>query len=211
MRLEAVSLGRRQTIRLGARSVDTGIDKQPAVSAYVGRLGLAGDIVADEENHGGPDQAVYVYSREDYGWWEAELGASLAPGSFGENLTVPSLGATPRPGDRLRVGGALLELTAPRVPCAVFADHMDEPEWVKRFTVAARPGGYARVLEEGTVAPGVPVELLPTEADHPTLAELLRLYREKEPAVEDLRRALDAPIAVRLRARLESRLESALA
>ena len=80
MRVEAVNLGRRETVRLGARTVDTGIDKRPAERAFVGRLGVAGDVVADEENHGGLDQAVYVYSREDYAWWEAELGASLAPG-----------------------------------------------------------------------------------------------------------------------------------
>ncbi len=206
MRLEAVNLGRRETIDLGARLVETGIDKQPVERAYVGRLGLVGDVVADVENHGGPDQAVYLYSREDYAWWEAELGAALAPGTFGENLTVPSLGAAPRPGDRLRIGGALLELTAPRIPCAVFADRMGEARWVKRFAAAGRPGAYARVLEEGDVAPGDPVELDPTAADHPTIVELMRLYYDKSAAPERVHRALAAPIAERERTALERRL-----
>lgn len=65
MRLEAVNLGRRETIRLGARTLDTGIDKRPVERAYVGRRGLFEDVVADEANHGGPDQAVYLYARED--------------------------------------------------------------------------------------------------------------------------------------------------
>ena len=206
MRLEAVNLGRRETIRLGTRSVDTGIDKRPAERAYVGRLGFAGDVVADEENHGGLDQAVYVYSRDDYAWWEAELGASLAPGAFGENLTVPSLGASPRAGDRVRIRGVVLELTAPRIPCAVFADRMREPAWVRRFAAAERPGAYARVLVEGELAPGDAVELEPTDQDHPTLVELMRLHYDKGAPIEVLRRALAAPVAERLRASLERRL-----
>ena len=120
----------------------------------------------------------------------------------------PSLGLTPRAGDRLRVGGALLELTSPRIPCAVFADRVGEPAWVKRFAGAERPGAYARVLEEGTVAPGVAVELLPADSGRPTLVELHRLYYAKEPAASELRRALAAPVAVRLRVRLERQLAS---
>jgi MOSC domain-containing protein YiiM len=206
MQLESVNLGRRQTIDLGTRLVDTGIDKRPVERAFVGRLGLVGDVVADQKHHGGLDQAVYLYSREDYAWWESELGSALAPGTFGENLTVSSLGAEPRPGDRLRVGGAVLELTAPRIPCAVFADRMGERRWVKRFAAAERPGAYARVLEEGEVAPGDPVQLEPTGAGHPTMVELMRLYYDKSAAPDRLRRALAAPIAERERVALERRL-----
>jgi len=204
VRLEAVNLGRRETVNLGARSVDTGIDKRPVERAFVGRLGLSGDVIADTVHHGGLDQAVYLYSREDYSWWEAELGASLTPGTFGENLTVSTLGDEPRVGDRVRVGGALLELSAPRIPCAVFANKMSEPRWVKRFAAAERPGAYARVLEEGEVAPGDPIELLPTTEGYPTLIELFRLFYNKEPDLEAMQRALRAPIAERERASLEA-------
>ena len=152
------------------------------------------------------DQAVYLYARDDYAWWEAELGASLGPGTFGENLTVPSLGAEPRPGDRVWIGGTLLELTAPRIPCATFADRMGDPNWVQRFAAAERPGAYARVLEEGEVAAGDAVELAPTTADHPTIVELMRLYYDRSAPVERLLGALAAPIAVRERASLERRL-----
>jgi len=206
VRLEAVNLGRRETMNLGSRSVDTGIDKRPVERAFVGRLGLSGDVVADAVHHGGPDQAVYIYSREDYLWWEAELGKALAPGAFGENLTVPRLGDEPRPGDRIRVGGVLLELTAPRIPCAVFAKKISEPRWVKRFAAAERPGAYARVLEEGEVAPGDAIELLPINEDYATLIELFRLFYGKKSDLEAVQRALRAPIAERERASLETRL-----
>src|SRR3954454_20938185 len=85
----------------------TGIDKQPvdgpvAVSAPgpkgTGAVGLAGDRVYDVKHHGGVDQAVYAYAREDLDSWEPELGRPLHNGAFRENLT--SLG--------LDVNGALI-------------------------------------------------------------------------------------------------------
>ena len=45
--------------------------------------GLAGDIVRTTEHHGGTDQAVYAYAREDLDWWERELGYELPAGSSG--------------------------------------------------------------------------------------------------------------------------------
>ncbi len=162
------------------------------------------------ENHGGPDQAVYLYSREDYGWWEAELGAVARARHFRREPDASRASvSTPRAGDRLRVGGALLELTSPRIPCAVFADRIGEPDWVKRFAAAERPGAYARVLEEGTVAPGDAVELLPADSGRPDARRAAcGCSTTKEPAASELRRALAAPVAVRLRVRLERQLAS---
>ncbi len=206
MRLEAINLGRRETIRLGARTLDTGIDKSPVERAHVGPLGLAGDVVADETNHGGPDQAVYLYSRADYDWWEGELGRPLASGTFGENLTVSDFGARElHPGDRLRIGPVLLELSSARIPCSVFANHMCEEQWVKRFRDAERPGPYARVLEPGDIGTGMTVELLPAP-DGPTILDSYRLYYDKGAPVETIRRLLAAPVSARERAKLEERL-----
>jgi MOSC domain-containing protein YiiM len=206
VRLEAVNLGRRQTITLGRRQVDTGIDKSPVERARIELLGVTGDVVADEEHHGGPDQAVYLYGRADYAWWEAELGRSLPPGTFGENLTISELDAGERgPGDRFRIGRVLVELTSPRIPCAVFAHRMGEPRWVKRFAAAGRPGSYARVLEPGEVAIGDPVELIP-RSQGPTLLENFRLHYDKAAPAAALERALAAPVGSRERAGLEARL-----
>lgn len=210
MRLESINLGRRETIRLGARTVDTGIDKRPVDRAYVGTHGVAGDVVADEENHGGLDQAVYLYGRADYDWWEVELGRPLAPGSFGENLTLSELGSGElRAGDRIRIGAVLLELTSPRIPCSVFANHTGEEQWVKRFRDAERPGAYARVLEQGEVEAGMAVELIPAP-DGPTILESYRLHYDKRATAETIRRVLSAPISVRERTQLEERLGALL-
>ena len=207
MRIVSVNAGRSELMRIGARTVETGIRKGPVERGHVGPLGLAGDVVADVENHGGPDQALYLYSSDDYAFWAAELGGTPEPGTFGENLTLSSFGAgLVRIGDRFRLGAALVEVTAPRIPCAVFATRMGESDWVKRFADARRPGLYVRVLEPGEVAAGDPVERLGGGAGHPTIVDLMDVWYEREPDPVLLERLLASPLAVRARANVENKL-----
>ena len=207
MKLVSVNAGRSELMRIGARTVETGIRKAPVERGHVGALGLAGDVVADEENHGGLDQALYLYSSEDYAFWADDLGAAPAPGTFGENLTLSSFGPEPvRIGDRFRVGAALVEVTAPRIPCSVFATRMGEPNWVKRFADARRPGLYVRVLEPGEVAAGDPVERLADGNGHPTVVDLMNVWYDGEPDAELLERLLASPLAERARANIERKL-----
>lgn len=139
----------------------TAIDKR-AVEGPV-RLrtfGVFGDVQADTEHHGGPDQAIYAYSQEDADFWSAELGRAIPPGLFGENLRTRGVETTGAViGTRWRIGKALLEVTSPRVPCATFAERMGEPQWVKRFTQAGRVGTYLRVLEHGKAQAGDTIEV----------------------------------------------------
>ena len=210
MRVESVNSGRAEVMKIGARTVTTGIRKAPVERGYVGALGLAGDVVADGENHGGPDQALYLYSSEDYAWWAGELGRLPEPGTFGENLTLSSFGpGEVRIGDRFRVGPALVEATAARIPCSVFATRMGEPAWVKRFAAARRPGIYARVLEPGEVAVGDAVERIDSGNGHPTLVDLMDVWYDASPAPELLERLLRAPLAERARANVETKLARA--
>jgi MOSC domain-containing protein YiiM len=215
MRVVSVNAGHAELMKIGARTVSTGIRKAPVERGYVGALGLTGDVVADEENHGGLDQALYLYSSEDYLWWAGELGAVPEPGTFGENLTLSSFGARAvRIGDRFRVGPALdnpvlVEVTAPRIPCSVFATRMGEPGWVKRFAAARRPGLYVRVLEPGEVAAGDAVERVDGDVEHPTVVELMDAWYDAEPEPALLERLLRAPVAERSRASLERKFASA--
>jgi MOSC domain-containing protein YiiM len=117
--------------------------------------GVYGDVQADRKNHGGLFQAVYAYGQEDADWWSAQLGREIPAGLFGENLRTEGIAVSGAEiGERWRIGGALLEVTAPRTPCATFQRRMDEPQWVKRFTEANRTGAYFRVVERGPVAAG---------------------------------------------------------
>jgi MOSC domain-containing protein YiiM len=149
-------------------AVLTGIDKQPVSGPVMvtvpgpkgtGTVGLAGDRVYDVRHHGGPDQAVYAYAREDLDLWEAELGRQLNGGVFGENLTTGGVDVSGALiGERWRVGhDLLLEVSVPRIPCATFQSWLAETGWVKRFTEAARPGAYLRVIEPGQVSAGDPI------------------------------------------------------
>jgi len=207
VRLVSVNAGRAEPMRIGARTVTTGIRKGPVERGHIGAFGLAGDVVADEENHGGPDQALYLYSAEDYAWWADELGGAPEPGTFGENLTLSGFGPEPvRIGDRFRIGAALVEVAAPRIPCSVFATRMGEPDWVKRFATARRPGLYVRVLEPGEVAAGDPVQRLASRDGHPTVVDLMDVWYDAEPARELLERLLASPLAVRARSSVERKL-----
>jgi MOSC domain-containing protein YiiM len=210
VQLVSVNAGRAEPMSIGARTVSTGIRKGPVERGYVDALGLAGDVVADEENHGGPDQALYVYSSEDYAWWADQLGVVPDPGTFGENLTLSSFGAEPvRIGDRFRIGQVLIEATAPRIPCSVFATRMDEPDWVKRFAAARRPGIYVRVLEPGEVAMGDSVARIDGEGVHPTVVELMDVWYDPSPEPELLERLLRSPLAERARAGVARKLSRA--
>ena len=111
-----------------------------------------------------------------------------------------------RIGDRFRVGAALVEVTAPRIPCSVFATRMGEPGWVKRFADARRPGLYVRVLEPGEVAAGDPVERLAGGNGHPTVIELMDVWYDKAPDPKLLERLLASPLAVRARTNVENKL-----
>jgi len=159
--LEAVCTGRIRPTGHGTLG-RTGIDKRPVAGPVrLNPLGVDGDEIADLKHHGGHDQAVYAFAREDYAHWEAELGRPLAAGSFGENLTTVGLDVqNARIGERWRVGETLLEVTGVRIPCSVFAGFVDEPQWVRRFTEHGVPGAYLRVIEPGTVAAGDPVTVV---------------------------------------------------
>ncbi|MGC0418917.1 MOSC domain-containing protein [Embleya sp. AB8] len=156
----------------------TGIDKRPvdhpvavrAPGPKYGGLGsgLVGDGVYDRQNHGGDDQAVYAYSRENLDMWARELGRELTNGSFGENLTTSDLDVEAALiGERWRVGatGPLLEVSVPRIPCATFAHWLDERRWVRRFTERALPGTYLRVIEPGEIRSGDHIEIV-SRPDH---------------------------------------------
>jgi MOSC domain-containing protein YiiM len=162
MRILSVNVGTPVDAEWAGNLGRTAINKQ-AVAHRVAVLdnGLAGDERADKEHHGSLDQAVYSYAREDYEWWEGQLGRELRAGLFGENLTTYGIDVNGAlVGERWRIGSALLEVTKPRTPCVVFRGWMGEAGWLKRFTQGGRPGAYLRVVELGELGAGDEVEVV---------------------------------------------------
>jgi MOSC domain-containing protein YiiM len=188
----SVNIGRPEIIE-GHRA-PTGIVKRPAAGPIaIGLYGLESDAVLDTKNHGGLDQAVYLYGQPDYDFIAAETGRDMAPGLFGENLTVAGLESQKIDiGDRFEVGDLLFEVTSPRIPCATFAARMHDPMWVKTFFAINRPGVYVRVLRTGTIVAGMTLRHLPFNGPKVPLLELM--YDYKRPARERMRYLLQAPI-----------------
>jgi MOSC domain-containing protein YiiM len=213
MQLTSVNIGSKRTQPKGDEVETTGIYKMPTREPVrVTRLGLEADFICDQENHGGPDQAVYIYGAADYAWWSMELGEDLAPGTFGENLTFSDLeSAQCSVGDRFRLGSAVLEVTGPRAPCSTLAARMRDPMFVKKYRRAERPGLYCRVVQEGIVQAGEQVTLEPYPGPAVTTLELFREHYRRHKDEATLRRFLRAPIAVRIRADLEKNLKKLLA
>lgn len=157
----------------------TAIEKRPVDGPVrITTEGVEGNACASTDVHGDEFMRVYAYSVEDYAWWQAELGHELPPGQFGEQLTTQGIDLNAAlVGETWRVGTAVLQIAHVRVPCLTFKGWMghsgyDATAWVKRFTVAGRPGPYFRVLEEGVVAAGDPVVVLERPDHGVTVADL---------------------------------------
>ncbi len=153
----------------------TAIDKRPVDGpVWVEPLGLVGDTQCDADHHGGPDQALYVYAREEADRWARELRREISPGFFGENLTTAGLAVTDAlVGEQWRIGNTVeVTVTKPRTPCVTFARHMDEPQWVRRFTERGDVGAYLRVDTSGQIAAGDGITVLHRPKDAPSIREV---------------------------------------
>ena len=157
------------------RTATTAIRKAPVDGvATITTTGLAGDEIANTSSHGGTLRTVYAYASEDRAFWSRQLGRELPPGSMGENLALVDVDVTgAKPGERWRVGDALLEVTTIRTPCHKLAWALDRPGIEREFQRAARPGAYLTVIEEGEVAAGDPVRVVRSRQDHEITMGLL--------------------------------------
>jgi MOSC domain-containing protein YiiM len=183
--------GQVQSVNLGVVRVNpadpaltTGIDKRPTAEPVLVRdpgpqdgglgSGIVGDTIGNHTVHGGDDQAVYAYAREDLDRWEQVLGRPLPSGSFGENLTTVGVDVNgARVGEQWAIGDdVVLQVTEPRVPCNTFRTWIDEAGWLKTFTIAAVPGTYLRVVQPGAVRAGDTVRVV-HRPEHDVTASLV--------------------------------------
>ncbi len=207
MIIQSVNVGKPRAFEHTAPGV-TGIFKEPQTGPVrVGALGLEDDAICDTAHHGGLDQAVYLYGVEDYSFWSNELGRLLAPGTFGENLTVAGLeSAKINIGDRFTHGLLVLEVTSPRIPCRTFAARMDDKYFVKKFMDAGRPGIYCRVLGEGEIKAGDALTFLPFEGEQVSVLELNTSWSRTDLEPSELQRFLATPVHSGLRRKWEELL-----
>ena len=213
MKLLSINIGKERQQQRNDYVETTGIYKMPVDGPVeIKTLGIQGDAICDSKNHGGPDQALYTYGSADYAWWSNEIGKELGPGTFGDNLTISDLeSATFNVGDYLHIGEVTLQVTSPRIPCGTFATRMEDPQWVKKFRAAERPGLYVRVIKEGIIKAGDPVKIAKYLGETVSIVQMYRDHFDRDYSEESLRQYLNSPIDIRSREYLEGELQKFLA
>ena len=194
MHIHSVNIGEERSIN--AKSGTSGIYKIPSSDAvHVGELGLDGDVIVDTENHGGVEQAVYIYGLPDYDWWSQELNRELSAGTFGENITLTDLESSSMCiGDRLIMGDVMLEVTGPRIPCVTLATRMNDPQFVKRFVRAERYGAYCRVLQVGHIEAGQAVTYKQFDSIQVSIIEVAKAFYSQSLTQEQFNRLQSVPL-----------------
>lgn len=176
--IESVNVGLPRSVEHNGQTVQTGIWKEPVAGPVAVRgVNLDGDDQADRSVHGGADKAVYAYAAEDYEWWRGQLGRELAPGAFGENLTLRGIDVSGALiGEHWRAGTALLEVSEPRFPCWKLSTKMGDPTFLKTFARAMRLGAYLRIVEPGELQVGDAVAVVERPAHKVTIELFGRAY-----------------------------------
>jgi ferredoxin-NADP reductase/MOSC domain-containing protein YiiM len=174
-KLVSLNVGLPRDVAWRGKTVRTGIWKNPVQSRLmVRRFNIDGDGQGDLGGHGGPNRPVFVYQLDSYRYWERELSRSdFSYGQFGENFTIEGLPDDEVCiGDRFRIGGALFEISQPRVTCYRVGIRMDEPRMAALLVAQHRPGFYFRVLEEGEVGAGDEIIKVADGAERMSVAEI---------------------------------------
>jgi MOSC domain-containing protein YiiM len=189
MKLLSVNCGMPRVVTWHGMNVTTSIFKEPVAGRIPLRvLNLDGDRQSDLTVHGGEDKAVYCYPIEHYKYWQAEIGDRPLPmGAFGENFTVHGLlEESVHIGDRFAVGSAEVVVSQPRLPCYKLGIRFGSDDMVRRFLVSKRTGFYLAVTREGEVGAQDEIKLLSHDPNAVSVAEITRLYVEKEYDSEDI-------------------------
>ncbi len=191
-RVLSVNVGTPRLIEWLGRVEATSIWKSPVDGRVTVRgVNSEGDDQADRRVHGGPDKAIYSYAREDEDWWAEQIGRPLEAGTFGENLTLQGMDVTGAVvGERWEIGGTVLEVAQPRMPCWKLGARMGDPGFPDVFSDAGRPGAYLRIILEGDVGAGDAVRVIHRPSHGVTVGEVARIYHS---ARDEAHRLLDVP------------------
>jgi len=195
-RLLSVNVGLPRDVIWNGKTVRTAVWKSPVRGRrMVRKLDVDGDAQADLAGHGGEQRAVFVYQMDSYHYWESFLGRKdFIYGQFGENFTVEGLPDNEVCiGDRFRIGGAILEVSQPRVTCYRVGIRMNEPRMPALLVAHHRPGFYFRVLQEGEVGAGDDIVKIADGPEKITVADTDALLYLPGASREQLERALRIP------------------
>jgi len=195
-RLLSVNVGLPRDVTWNGKTVRTSVWKSPVTGRrMVRKLDVDGDAQADLAGHGGEHRAVFVYQMDSYHYWEGFLGRNdFTFGQFGENFTVEGLpDSEVSIGDRYRIGGAIFEVTQPRVTCYRVGIRMNEARMPALLVEHHRPGFYFRVLQEGEVGAGDDIVKITDGPERISVADVDALLYLPGHSSEQLQRVLRIP------------------
>lgn len=182
-RIVSLNIGQPVSAKHGEKPIMTAIFKSSTTDAIkLGRTGHIGDGQADKVNHGGPDKAVCAYFDRHYPYWQEQFGRPLDYGAFGENWTLAEWSEHDICiGDIIRAGEVTVQVSQPRVPCFKLGVRHQRPALTAEVQETGFSGFYFRVLEEGNIASGAPVEVLERDSAGISIAEANRImFRAKK-------------------------------
>jgi ferredoxin-NADP reductase/MOSC domain-containing protein YiiM/ferredoxin len=194
--LVSVNVGLPADVEWQGKVVHTAVWKRPVAGRVMARrLNLEGDGQGDLAGHGGEHRAVMVYQLDSYRYWETHLQRhDFEYGQFGENLTVDGLADNEVCiGDRYRIGGALFEVTQPRVTCYRVGIRMNNPQIPALLVSHKRPGFYCRVIEEGEIGAGDEIVKIADGPERVTVQEIDGLLYLPGHSPDQVQRALRIP------------------
>ncbi len=191
MRITSTNLANPKEILWRGKKIITGIYKKPVAGPIrLKQESVDNDLIADRKVHGGIHKACYLFSAQEYPYWK-----SLYPhlewnwGMFGENLTVEGFDENSVCiGDIYKIGSAKVEVSQPREPCFKLGVRFGNQEILSQFIARSNPGAYVRILKEGKVKPGDPMNLITRSPIELTIKDFFTLLfsREKDPEVLEM-------------------------
>lgn len=195
MKIISTNIAKPTTFIWNGKEETTGIFKKPTGQPiYLTKNDVVNDEVSDRLHHGGFYKACYIFSAEQYPYWE-----SLYPeldwgwGMFGENLTVADFDENDVfLGDIFKVGEATVQVSQYREPCYKFGYKFGSQKVIKQFIEHGFGGTYLSIIEEGHVAVNDKFALLERTQHKLSVASLFKLVYAKEKEQELLQIAANS-------------------
>ena len=163
MKVVSTNIGNKITFDFNGKKIETGIFKKPVQhSISLGQTDVKGDVVTDRENHAGIDKACYFYGANHYSFWKDKYPKlDFEFGMFGENITLDFVDETIiRIGNIYQIGGAVVQISEPRIPCFKLGYKFNNQGVIKEFIHSSYSGFYVRTLKEGEVKNGDEFKLI---------------------------------------------------
>ncbi|MCX2680495.1 MOSC domain-containing protein [Galbibacter sp. EGI 63066] len=178
MNVTAVNIAKPRVVSWKGKEIKTGIYKYPvSIPILLEETDVKGDTVVDRKYHGGKDMACYLFSADHYPYWKENYpDLDWNWGMFGENITIAGFDETAICiGDILKIGNAIVQVSQPRQPCLKLGIRFNDQKVLKDFIAYARPGGYLRVLQPGTVSKDAEVTILEKDPRQLSLSEVFQM------------------------------------